>query len=174
MEQGGTLYISVGDFLQIAYLKEFGIQVSDICYPLDEGAFSFNKIAMTTRSQDRSRLVLDETGLQVHARFKDGVAAFVSRKIGKGRFFFMNVAFEKGMNVPYLFHKPCPNHAVYDFLAREAGVKKDLDCDDPEIEIERLEDGRAILVNHSARAKTLSVKGIAKKVVLSPFDVKVC
>jgi len=91
-----------------------------------------------------------------------GAPAFLKKKAGKGTCFMLTTALERDLGGAYAFQNN-KMHILYEFLAKEAGVKKEVDCNDPEMEMELLDGGSVMLVNHSGRSKRVLLKGTKEK-----------
>jgi len=166
VRQGGTLYVSIGDY-NAGYIEEFGFKTRDFRIFLKNVSFTFKGVRFPAAEKNQKYPVLEKQGRILSAFRPDGSPAFLKSQVGKGKIFLLTNPLEREMNIPYFMEKN-KMHVLYEFLAAEAGIKKEFDCNDPEVEMGSLEGDQIMLINHSDRPKKLFLKGTKEKSIQLP------
>jgi len=166
VREGGTLYISMGDYI-LGYLDLFGLRALDFTVFSRPDSFTFQGVRFPVQPKAGKRAVVEKAGQVLSTLKEHRIPAFLRQRLGKGQLFLLTTPLEREMNTPHFFRNN-RMHRLYEFIAREAGVEKELDCNDPEVEMELLEDGRVMLVNHSDRTRRVLLRGTKEKVLMLP------
>ena len=159
--RGATVYLSLGDPLHgFPGTELIGAAVVDFSLlPGQRDHFSWGAddwpVAWTP--QTLPALTVTAPAGSVLAAFPDGTPALVSHSLGTGRVVFCTAPFERQLDAPGRLDL-LPWHRLYARIAELAGVRPDVWCDEPDVELVPLLHGRrALAVNHSAAVVTATI-----------------
>jgi hypothetical protein len=162
---GGTLYYSCGDYLHGFGGEElFGVRLRDFSLQAeDQARFRWHSRDYALRWSGHLPVVSAGTA-DVLATYPSGAPALTCHRLGRGRAFYLNAPFERQLDGAGRLENAAWE-ALYADLAREAGVRREIDCDAPGVELQVLTDsssGARVLfaINHDPRpVRTRLVRG---------------
>lgn len=107
--------------------------------------------------------VVRPAGAEVLARFPDGDPALTVNRLGAGRAYHLSAPFERLLDVPgRLTIRPW--EALYRELAGDAGVRPEVTCTSPDVELQLLEDDGqrlCVAINHAPTHVVTTLAGEA-------------
>jgi beta-galactosidase len=177
---GGSVLCSSGTVLHgLGEESLFGIRPRDYTLDVKEQAgFEWSGVDYPIEWGPDARLpVIEAPGAEILARYQNGFPALTRRRHGKGIAFYLNAPFERQLDVGGRLESH-DWHLLYDTVASEAGIDREVDCDSPQVEVQILA-GRgeriAVAINHAptpVRATLLLGLGRREVVELPPKAVE--
>lgn len=153
---GAVVYVSLGDHLH-GFLGEqlVGAHIVDFCPPAGKSAVRWanEQWPIDWTAASARPTTMRPTTARVLARYEDGSAALVENVVGKGRFLFGNMPFERQLDRPGAL-SGLPWERFYAGIADLAGVAPLVGCTEPDVETMwagAAPRPYAVAVNHSAK-----------------------
>jgi hypothetical protein len=158
VSRGGVVYYSAGEYLHgFGGEQLFGVRLTDFTLRAEDMAhFTWDGQEYPVWSSGHrgayTRIpIIATTTAEVLATFPNGTPALTRRAYGQGWAYYLNAPLERQLDEPFRLDLT-RWEALYDHLARSAGVQREIDVDVPDVELAVMcDDARhyGFMINHS-------------------------